>query len=31
MNKIDTELKPREDSMMKERKKDRMEMNSFVH
>lgn len=31
MNKIDTELKLREDSMMKERKKDRMEMNSFVH
>lgn len=31
MNKIDTERKLREDSMMKERKKDRMEMNSFVH
>lgn len=31
MNKIDTELKLREDSMMKERTKDRMEMNSFVH
>lgn len=31
MNNIDTELKLREDSMMKERTKDRMEMNSFVH